>query len=281
MNRSEPANPNLQEDRKTENKTEASPLAAELAGYCDLGMRRQALRLTRATLKKRQILPEEFSEVTRCVGVYADFKSWKPSIEAAYNRQTLKFKRQVRPEMLALYAETDDWNAARPFVSVHRPSSLSDILFGMEVLLKLDELQAAQPLATRCKRLLRFATDRFHQSILLTALGHFFSRMHRWDEALTVWELMPLEQPFRRNALSGIVELHLARAVEAVRQGLQFLSQLKEHPNTENDLCLPGNDLGMTREAEKELLRFQRGVDKLLPRESRKDLGMGVTADAN
>jgi hypothetical protein len=86
MNRDEPANPEVAQPDRTNRQFESSPLAAELAGYCDLGMRRQALHLMRTILKKRQILPDEFSEVARGIGVIADFKSWKPSIEAAYNR---------------------------------------------------------------------------------------------------------------------------------------------------------------------------------------------------
>jgi len=52
------------------------------------------------------------------------------------------------------------------------------------------------------------------------------------------------------------------------------LSELKEHPNNENELCLPNNDLGMTLHAEKELLKFKRGIEKVLPEQARKELGM-------
>ena len=38
---------------------------------------------------------------------------------------------------------------------------------------------------------------------------------------------------------------------------------------------LPGNEEGMNREAEKELLRFKIGIEKLLPLSSRQELGFG------
>jgi hypothetical protein len=41
----------------------------------------------------------------------------------------------------------------------------------------------------------------------------------------------------------------------------------------QTELCLPVNDLRMTQEAEKELLKFKRGIEKLLPEEERKELG--------
>ena len=47
---------------------------------------------------------------------------------------------------------------------------------------------------------------------------------------------MPLEQPFRRNALSGIVKAHLALALESAKRGLQLL---------------PNNDEKMTVQAER------------------------------
>jgi hypothetical protein len=182
----------------------------------------------------------------------------------------------MRSDMLALYAETGDWKAARPFVSIHRTSKVNDFCFGMDVLLELGELKAAETLATRCRKLLRFVPDRFQQSIPLRALGDFFSRTHRWDKALAVWEAIPLEQPFRRNVLNGIVEIHLARALEATRRGLDLLSELKKNPDMENEVCLPNNDVLMTQEAEKELLQFQRSIDTLLPQKMRQELGISL-----
>jgi len=179
-----------------------------------------------------------------------------------------------------MYVCLKEWKTALQFVSIQMPASVTDFLFGMDVLLELGKLEAAEVLATRCRKALRSATDRFQQSVLLTALGEFYSRVHRWDDALTVWEHMPLEQPFRHNALSGIVQIHLAKALQSVERGLQLLAELKKNPDTENELCVPGNDLGMTKDAEKELLKYKSGIEKLLPEKARKELGVDVAADA-
>ena len=87
---------------------------------------------------------------------------------------------------------------------------------------------------------------------------------------------MPLEQPFRRDALSGIVKIHLARALRAIYRGLQALSELKKKADNENQLSLPGNDLALTARAEKELLKFKRGIERLLPAKARKNLGIDI-----
>lgn len=80
------------------------------------------------------------------------------------------------------------------------------------------------------------------------------------------------DQPFRRDAPSGIVKIHLGRAWEAIENGLKAVAELKRNP--ELSLCLPNNDLGLTCDAEKELLKFKRGIEKLLPEEARKELGI-------
>ena len=280
MKQSEPVNPRSLRTGRGAAFSDGSAIAAEISGYVDIGMKKEALRLVRKVLGKQRISPEEFSEALRTIEMYSSSKNlnkWKSKLEAVYTRQSRKFKRKVRSDMLALYAERDEWQTALQFLSVRKLTCAGDVLFGMQVLLELGKFDDAKALAIRCGRLLGVAQDRFHQAVILTALGQFFSQTHQWDDAIATWERMPLEQPFRQNALSGIVQIHLARSFESAERGLQLLSELKEHPNNENELCLPNNDLGMTLQAEKELLKFKRGIEKLLPEKARKELGI-VTA---
>ena len=251
-----------------------SAIAAEISGYADIGMKNDALRLVRKALEQRRIQPEEFSTAIRTIGILSDFKRWKSKLEAAYNRQSRKFKRNVRPYMLEMYASLGEWETALRFLSIRKPAWASDMFFAVEVLLELDKLEDASVLAIRCAKALPHATSRFEQSLLFDALGSFFTRTHSWDHALKAWQDAPLDQPFRRDALSGIVKIHVARALEAVEIGLQRLAELKENPDTETELCLPDNDLALTNQAEKELLKFKRGIDKLLPEKVRKELGI-------
>lgn len=270
-------------NRQNRTCIQGSAIAAEISGYADIGMKNEALRAVRTILAKRRILPEEFGESVRTMGIYLSCKTWnqwKPILEAAYNRQSRKFKRQARSDMLSMYASLGEWETALQFVELRKLSNSADVLFGMEVLLKLDKLEDARILASRCWKALRRIADRFQQAIILTALGAFFSRSRRWSGAIEAWEAMPLEQPFRRDALSGIVKIHLAGAFEAAERGLQWLAELKKNPNSENELCLPGNDEALTRDAEKELLKFKRGIEKLLTEKVRKELGVDVAAGA-
>jgi hypothetical protein len=280
MKQSEPANPRSVITQRNAAGMQGSAVAAEISGYVDIGMKKEALRLTRKVLEKRRIHPEEFSEVIRTMGICLSSKAWKgckPKIEAAYNRQSRKVKRKVRPNMIEMYASLGDWETAVQLLSIQRCSSASELFFGVGVLLKLDRLEDARVLAIRCAKALPFATSRFEQSLLLDALADFFARTHSWDHAITAWQDAPLEEPFRGNALSGIVKIHLARAFESIEIGLRKLAELKENVDNENELCLPGNDLALTLKTEKELLKFKRGIEKLLPQKVRKELGIDIT----
>src|SRR6266704_5047809 len=112
MNQSEPVNPRSLRTGRSATLFHGSTIAAEISGYVDIGMKGEALRLTRKLLQKRSILPDEFSEALRTIGVYASFKSfkkWKPKFEAAYERQSRQFKRKVRPLMVEIYGSMGEW----------------------------------------------------------------------------------------------------------------------------------------------------------------------------
>src|SRR6266516_150422 len=274
MKQSEPVNPKEPRSERNTTSIQGSTTAAEIRGYADIGMKKEALRAVHTVLAKRRIRPEEFAEAHRAIGVFSDFEKWKSQLEAAYNRQSRKFKQEVRPYMVELYGSLGEWETAVQFLSVREPSSASEMFFGMEALLELDNLQDAKTLAVECSKAFESATDAFEQSLLLTALARYYSRIRRWYDSTNAWEHMPLEQPFRRDALSGIVKIHLARALRAIYRGLQALSELKKKADNENQLSLPGNDLALMAQAQKELLKFERRISKLLPEKAWKELGI-------
>jgi len=280
MKQSEPANPKEPRSERHSTSIQGSTTAAEIRGYADIGMKKEALRVVHTVLAKRRIRPEEFAEAHRAIGVFSTFEKWKSQLEDAYNRQSRKFKQEMRPYMVELYGSLGEWETALQFLSVREPSGAIEKYFGMEALLELDKLQDAKTLAIECSKPLESATNAFEQSLLLTALARYYSRTRRWYDATNAWEHMPLEQPFRRDALSGIVKIHLARALRAIDRGLKALSELKADPDGENQLSLPGNDLKLTLDAEKELLKYKSGIEKLLPEKARKELGVDVAADA-
>jgi len=272
MKQSEPANPKNLRNQRNAICIQGSDIAAEISGYADIGMKKEALRLIHRVLRKRRILAEEFGEAVRTIGVFSDFEKWRSQLESAYNRQSRKFKRKTRPYMVEMYGALEEWETALRFLSLRKPSSASEIFFGMKALLELDKLEDAKALAIGSEKVLSFATYPFEQSLLLDAFARFFARTHEWDHAIAAWQHPPLDQVIARDALCGIVKAHLARAFEAIESGLKALAELKQNP--ELSLCLPGNDLALTLGAEKELLKFKRGINKVLPEKARRQFGI-------
>jgi len=179
MNHSEPVNPRSLRTRRNAAPFHRSAIAAEISGCADIGMKKEALRAVHTVLGKRRILPEEFAEAHRAIGVFSSFEKWKSQLEDAYNRQSRKFKQEMRPYMVELYGSIGAWETALRFLSVRNPSSASEMFFGMEALLELDKLEDAKALAIECTKALESATNAFDQSLLVTALGEFLHRTKR------------------------------------------------------------------------------------------------------
>ena len=249
----------------------------ELSGYVDMGMKNAAWKLVRKILAKRLIEPAEFNEVIITLGMFcssADLRKWKEVVESAYVRQSSKTKRAMNGNMLKYYYTLEDSKNALRFLSAREMQDISNALFIMELLLENERMKEAKRFARRCERALACKRNRFEVDLLIQALAVYHARIRDWDKAICLWQHAPLEEGFRQNATSGIVSIHLARALDAIRQGLKALDHLKKCPDSEHALVLPGNDEGLTLDAEKALLKFKRGIEKLLPEKRRRELGL-------
>src|SRR5207237_5066454 len=105
--------------------------AEQLEGYCDVEMKREALRIVEAILAKKRLSPEELFQVICTVGIHSDFNRWEKQIRAAYDRQSRQFKRILRPQMLAMYASNKQWTTAAEFMKLRRPLSADEMFWAM------------------------------------------------------------------------------------------------------------------------------------------------------
>src|SRR6266536_2315951 len=125
MKHSEPANPREPRSERHTTSIQGSTTAAEIRGYADIGMKKEALRAVHRVLAKRRIRPEEFAEADRAIGVFSNFEKWKSKLEDAYNRQPRKSKQEMWPYMVELYGSLGEWEPAVQFLSVQEPSTAS------------------------------------------------------------------------------------------------------------------------------------------------------------
>ncbi len=251
--------------------------ATELEGYVDLGMGRQARKLARQILSKKRILPEEFYETIHSIGIFSDFGKWKTEIESAYQRQSRRFQKCCRAAMLSFYFSLGDEDKASQYLSTERPPDPADAFFTMNVLLELGRLEEAKVLAAKMGRLINRAQEPAGRAFLIEGVARYFARLGKWDTAAEVWSWAPLEQAFRADAIVGLVHLHLARALNQSDQGLKALKEIGQNVDLGCEIIIPGNDEGITRDLEKELLKLKHELEKLLPEKRRTQPGLEST----
>ena len=108
----------------------------------------------------------------------------------------------------------------------------------------------------------------------MEVIASYCAWVGKWDEAEKYWKRAPFDQFFRRNALDGIAGIHLARALQTVCESLSELDYLKKCPKRDTEMQFRENEGDLARDAERELLKLKRGIEKLLPVERWKELGV-------
>jgi len=246
-------------------------LGEELAGYVEIGMRVDALNLVRHILASERIAPEDFSEAVRAVGVISNHQKWKPIIETAYERQSLRTKRKTRVCMLLFYWALNDWQNAFRFISIRSLREPPALLAAMDTLIELDEPGRARRIATKCKAALKKAPDCFDRACLIEALARYCARCGDWSEAYALWQDAPRNEPFAINASIGMVELYVMKAMQVLQSELRLLETSR--PAGDLEISLPGNEQGRIEDARRVLLKLKSGLKRIVPLDRQKKLG--------
>jgi hypothetical protein len=252
-------------------------IAEELDGFIDLGMKREALRAARRALKEPRINAPLFRSALNALLTHTErLKPWSPLVEAAYARLSKRSQQSVRFWMLSLHCSTRNYQAASRFIPRRFVGDfgLTEMAFAMETLLELGRLDQAGKLAKRLPRAIDEATHPLMQSQLLLCLGEYFARRGKWDQAVAIWEAVQFEPTFSQNAVISIVEIHAARALRALQQGLQLIARFKQQFDPALETTLPGNDRAIQEKAQRSLRELQKILERIVTEERRKELGI-------
>jgi hypothetical protein len=113
MNREQFENENI----PLKNRSQTESGVNELQGYVGVGMKREALKLARKTLRRTDIAEKDFSHALNAILTLADkCKPWTPVVEAAYARLSKRGKQIVRRWMLYFYNASRNHEAACKFI---------------------------------------------------------------------------------------------------------------------------------------------------------------------
>ena len=88
--------------------------------------------------------------------------------------------------------------------------------------------------------------------------------------------MVQFEEVFTQNAVIGIVEIHAASALRAIRRGYQLLDKFNESLDPELATTLPGNQNSRRQEAEKQFQRLEKILEKVVPQKRQRELGVGI-----
>ena len=144
----------------------------------------------------------------------------------------------------------------------------------MDVLLELDRTEEAKTIAQRRKRALKARLSHLDEGLLRDALARFHARSGKPLLALQYWKGIPINSPLLRNGLVNVVELCLSPALIAVEQGLKIVAEKRRNPNFSIEVQLPGIEQSLTDDIERDLLRLQRKLEKIIPPARQRELGI-------
>jgi len=237
-------------------------------------MHPEAKRLARKILRQKRLSGIEFSEALNVIlQTQGSLKRSVKLVEAAYQRLTRQDQRRARSSMLGFYYSVQDWKKARPFATAS-PDTFGDCMFTMDVFLEFDEMEKAGKLARQILRQLPQIEEEFSRAACIASLTSYLARKGEHDKALRLLDQAPQDSQTIFNFTQSKVHLHSAKALLALRNGYKALNRLEKEGDPDLAISHPGLSEGLILETRKRLLKQQRFIEKLLPKDEWKDLGL-------
>jgi len=246
----------------------------EIRGYIDLGMQREVLGLARRFLKRDPLEPEAFNAALDGLLVHGDrLKRWTRSVESAYARLPRKAKRDAISMMLAFYHSTREFEKAQAFVPkrLDFTVNIQDLAFGIDVFIEINRLDDAWKLVRRVIKTVDLTEEGWSIGILKRSLAEFYARVGDWEQAIEFWQPLRTHRGLAESAILGIVEARVAQALRAVREGLAALREKQANPDPELAITLRGNEESRWGKTEQKLIRLEKRVRKVLPRDRQRE----------
>ena len=241
-------------------------------------MKKEALALARRLLKAPIVAAPQFADGVHAVLILADnVKSWKPLIEAAYERVPKRKRGSVRFWFMSVRDVCHDHAGVLRLVSGRfaGESALLELICAMEATFKTGTKELMSKLARRLPRLAHQVDDPVTNARMWLCLSEVSAREGNWDGSIKAADLARRCETLHREAVFAIVEIHVARALLEVRRGLDEVEEFITHYDPQTELMVPGNDRAVQDQAAKEFRRLQKILERIVPEKRQKELGFG------
>jgi hypothetical protein len=251
----------------------------ELGGFVKLGMKREALKLARRTLKQADITAKAFNDALDAILTLGDkCKSWMPVVEAAYAHLPKSDKQAVRHSMLYFYNSSRNHEAAGKFIPRRFVGevNLMELALTCKTWLELKRMDEMDKLAKILSRTIKETEHPFMRTQLSECLAEYYTRKGLWNKAVELWGFVQLDNIFCRNAVEGIVDIHVAGALLAIKRGFELVKKFNQSFDPKMETTLPGNDKVIQQQAEKKFRKLQKILEKIVPNERQRELGFAL-----
>ena len=152
--------------------------------------------------------------------------------------------------------------------------ALLELLWAMEATFETDSKELMRKLVLRLPRAIDQAENPVTQAALGLCLAEFCAREGAWDDAIALVEPAQECSIYIQDAVSTLVEIHVARALKAVQSGFQKIEVFRKEFDPETELTIPGNEKAMLDNAAKEFQRLQKMLERTVPKKRRGELGL-------
>lgn len=253
--------------------------ASELDGYVGAGMKKEALRLVRRLLKAPTVAAPTFAEAVHAILILADkVKLWKALVESAYARIPKRKRGLVRFWIMSVRNVCDDAEGVLQLIPKRFTGkwALLELIWAVEATFATGRDELMNTLASRLLRIVDKAQDPPTQALLSLCLAELFARWGAWawDDAIGMANEAQECSAFLQRAVGTTVDIHVARALKAVRWGFIKIKLLRRQFDPEVELTIPGNESAMLDDAAKKFERLQKMLERILPKERQKELGL-------
>ena len=268
----------MNKERNPAKKKPEPTITSELEGLVGMGMEKDALKLARQILETESIKASDFKCAVNAILILGDdVKSWRPLVESAFEHLSPREKRAATHVLIYVRGVCYDHEAV--LKAMPKRMSTSDggmsLHYVLEAMLHLGKIEESRPLAKWAVNVIDFSDNDMVRVLLMSSVAEFCARTGWWEKALDFWKKVREHETLHRNAVEGIVEIHCARALRAIERGFEYVERYKMKLDPELETMLPGNNKSVQKSAAKEFLRLQKILERIVPKERQKELGMG------
>ncbi len=263
--------------RETGINPQATENRSEMEGLIGLGMKRDALKLARHHLKNDSMNARMLDDALNAILTLADkTRPWAKAIETAYERLPKRERAAVRFLMMAFRNACHDHEGVLRLMPKRFAGEFAfrELIYTFEAAFELNDTELMEKLADRLPRAVSEADHPLTQSKLFLCLAEYLARKGSWGDALAALQEAQTNETFSRDAVAAIVEIHVACALAALRQGFELIDQFKQNFDPVAETIVPGNDNAIQEQAAKKFRRLQKTLEKIVPEKRQRALGL-------